>query len=397
MEKITLPKGFLASGISCEIKEGSKKKDFGIIFSKVPGDVVGVFTKNKVKAAPVIITMERIKSKKAQVIVANSGNANACTGKKGIEDALLISKEVSKILNVPKDYILLTSTGVIGKFLPIEKILPKISLAIENLGEEGGMDFQTAIMTTDTKPKFKSVSFFVEDKEIIITGIAKGSGMIHPNLATMLVFILTDANISSTLLEEALKDSLDDSFHMISVDRDTSTNDTVLLLANGMAENPKILNKDENYEKFRSSLKEVCIHLAKEIAGDGEGATKLIEVKVINAPDKNTAKILARSVISSNLVKSAIYGEDANWGRIMCALGYADCDFDPSKVDIYIGDILVAKDGVGISFDEERAKKILSQKEVYITVDLKDGEYSATSWGCDLTEEYVKINAKYRT
>ncbi|MGB9857664.1 MAG: bifunctional glutamate N-acetyltransferase/amino-acid acetyltransferase ArgJ [Dictyoglomaceae bacterium] len=395
MEKIDLPKGFLASGVSCEIKEGSNKNDLGILFSQIPSDVAGVFTTNKVKSASVLICMERVKKGIAQVIVVNSGNANACTGERGLKDALLITKEVSKLLNIPEEYVLIASTGVIGKFLPMEKILPKIPLAVKNLSPYRGMDFQKAIMTTDTKPKYICKSFSIEDKEIKITGIAKGSGMIHPNLATMLVFIITDISISSSLLKEALDYAVEESFNMISIDGDTSTNDTVLILANGMAENLKIIEKNKDYDKFKFVLKEVCIYLAKEIAKDGEGATKLIEVKVINAPNKDTAKILARSVISSNLVKSAIYGEDANWGRIMCALGYADCDFNPSKVDIYIGDILVAKDGTFAPFDEKRAKKVLSQKEVYITIDLKAGNYSAISWGCDLTEEYVKINAKY--
>ncbi len=397
MQRINLPKGFLASGISCGIRKESDKKDFGLIFSEVPANCAGVFTKNKVKAAPVLITMERIKNGIAQVIVANSGNANACTGDVGIRDALLISKEVSSLLNIPEEYILLASTGVIGKPLPTERIIPKIPFAIKKLSWDGGMDFQESIMTTDKKPKFIFKSFLIEDKEICITGIAKGSGMIHPDLATMLSFILTDISISSTLLDKALKEAVQESFNMISVDRDTSTNDTVIVLANGISKNPKILEEDENYERFKNTLKEVCIHLAKEIVKDGEGATKFIEVKVINAYTKKTARTLARSVVSSNLVKCAIYGEDANWGRILCALGYANSDFDPSKVDIYIDEVLVAKDGSYVSFCEDEVSKILSGDNIRILIDLKAGKFCATAWGCDLTEEYVKINAKYRT
>ncbi len=397
MQRINLPKGFLASGISCGIKKESNKKDFGLIFSEVPGKCAGVFTKNKVKAAPVLITMERIRNGIAQVIVANSGNANACTGDKGIKDALLISKEISKHLNIPEEYILLASTGVIGKPLPIERIISKIPFAIKKLSWNRGMDFQEAIMTTDKKPKFIYKSFLMKEKEICITGIAKGSGMIHPDLATMLSFILTDISISSSLLDKALKEAVKESFNMISVDRDTSTNDTVIILANGGSKNPEILEEDENYERFKNTLKEVCIYLAKKIAKDGEGATKIIEVKVINAYTKETARTLARSVVSSNLVKCAIYGEDANWGRILCALGYADSDFDPSKVDIYIDKILVAKDGSYVSFCEDEVSKILSGDNIRIVIDLKAGKFCATAWGCDLTEEYVKINSKYRT
>lgn len=396
MQRIKLPKGFLASGIYCGIKE-ENKKDFGIIFSEIPGSCAGVFTKNKVKAIPVLITMERIKTKTAQVIVANSGNANACTGEKGLKDALLISQEISKFLNVPEKFILLASTGVIGKPLPVEKIISKIPHAIERLSPEGGLDFQEAIMTTDKKPKFINKSIFIKEKEVNITGIAKGSGMIHPDLATMLSFILTDISISPFLLDKVLKEVVKESFNMISVDRDTSTNDTVLILANGKAENSTILEENENYERFREALLEVCTYLAKEIVKDGEGATKLIEVEVINAPTKESARILARSVISSNLVKCAIYGQDANWGRILCALGYANCEFDPFKVDIYLGEILVAQNGTYVDFCEKEVSKIFSEDYIKIRIDLKSGTYNANAWGCDLTEEYIKINAKYRT
>ncbi|MCX7845612.1 MAG: bifunctional glutamate N-acetyltransferase/amino-acid acetyltransferase ArgJ [Dictyoglomaceae bacterium] len=397
MQRLRLPKGFLASGISCGIKEKSDKKDFGLIFSETPGSCAGVFTKNKVKAAPVLITKERVKNGIAQAIVVNSGNANACTGERGVKDALLILQEVSKHLNIPEEYILIASTGIIGKPFPTEKIISKIPLAIEKLSLDGGLDFQEAIMTTDKIPKFINKSIFIEDKEINFTGIAKGSGMIHPQLATMLSFIITDITISSFLLDKALKEVVQDTFNMISVDRDTSTNDTVLILANGKANNSNISEENENYEIFKNTLREICTHLAKEIAKDGEGATKLIEVKIINAPTKESAKILAKSVISSNLVKCAIYGQDANWGRIMCALGYTDCDFDPYKVDIYIGEIAVAKNGINIDFSEEEVSKILATDYVNISIDLKSGDHCAMAWGCDLTEEYVKINAKYRT
>jgi len=398
LNNIYLPLGFLASGITCGIKDQSGKKDLGLLFSEVPGEVSGVFTKNKVKSASLLLCMERVKKGIAQAIVVNSGNANTCTGEKGYKDALLITKEISKQLNIPENYVLIASTGVIGKFLPIDKILPKISLCIKNLSPYNGMDFQEAIMTTDTKPKYICRTFNINNKDIKITGIAKGSGMIHPNLATMLVFILTDISISSSLLKESLMCAVDESFNMISVDRDMSTNDTVIILANGMAKNPKIVEKNKDYEIFKSILKEVCIYLAKEIVKDGEGATKLIEVKVVNAPIREDAKILAKSVISSNLVKTAIYGKDPNWGRIICALGYANCDFDPSKVDIYIGNIPVCKKGVGLEFDENYVREeILSKETIYITIDLNDGKYSAIAWGCDLTEEYIKINSNYMT
>ncbi|MCS7201281.1 MAG: bifunctional glutamate N-acetyltransferase/amino-acid acetyltransferase ArgJ [Dictyoglomus sp.] len=397
MEEIKLPIGFLASGIHCGIKEKSEKRDFGIVFSEIPGSCAGVFTKNKVKAVPVIITMERVKNGIAQAIVANSGSANACTGERGIKDALLISQKVSKFLNIPEEYILLASTGIIGKPLPIEKIVPKIPLAIENLSSKGGLAFQEAIMTTDKRPKFINKTIFVDNREITFTGIAKGSGMIHPQLATMLSFILTDISISSFLLDKALKEVVEETFNMISVDRDTSTNDTVLIIANGKAKNNEIIDENENYEIFKNTLKEVCIYLAKEIAKDGEGATKLIEVEVINASTKESARALAKSVVSSNLVKCAIYGQDANWGRILCALGYADSDFDPFKVDIYIGEILIVKNGNGIDFEEKEVSNLLSRNFVKIKIDLKSGDYCATAWGCDLTEEYIRINAKYRT
>lgn len=397
MENISLPKGFLLSSINCEIKEGIKKKDLGLIYSEVPGNAFGVFTQNKVKSAPVIVSMNRIKNKIAQAIVVNSGNANACTGEQGIKDALTICKEVAKMLNIDENLVLVASTGVIGKYLPMDKILPKIPELINNLNREDIIGFEYSIMTTDKRPKIISTHFEIGGEICTITGFAKGSGMIHPNMATMLAFIISDINISQDLLELAFKEAIEDTFNMISVDGDTSTNDTVFIIANGLAKNPEIKEKDKNYENFKNQLTKVCEYLAIEIARDGEGATKLINVKVINAPDIKTAKILAKTVVSSNLVKTAIYGEDANWGRIMCALGYANCNYDPSKADIYLGDILVAKDGIYFHFDEDSAKKELSKSEITITIDLKDGNFSAQAWGCDLTEEYIQINAKYRT
>lgn len=396
---ITSPKGFLASGVHCGIKK--YKKDLAIIYSEVPCDTAAVFTTNKVKAAPVLVSMENIKSDKIQAIVINSGNANACTGEKGLEDAREMVKLVSEFLKIDSSSVLVSSTGVIGVPLPMDKVRNGISMACAELNKMGGQDAVEAIMTTDTCKKEVAIQFEIQGMPIRIGAMAKGSGMIHPNMATMLAFITTDLNIDKTLLQEALKDSVNKSFNMITVDGDTSTNDMVVILANGMAGNRRIMQKDGDYFKFLKALNFVCTELAKMIVRDGEGATKFIEVKAKNAKTIEDAKKAIKAVLNSNLVKTAIFGEDANWGRILAAVGYSGADFDVNKMDIYFKSndlvVKVAENGAGLMFDEELAKKILVNKEIEIILDFKDGEYEAVGFGCDLSYEYVRINGSYRT
>ncbi|RKD32556.1 bifunctional ornithine acetyltransferase/N-acetylglutamate synthase [Thermohalobacter berrensis] len=393
---------YKAIGIHCGIKK-NEKKDLCIIYSEKPAVAVGTFTQNKVKAAPVLITMKNINSINPQAIVINSGNANACTGKKGLEDALTMAKVTAESLDLLPEKVLVSSTGIIGVPLPISKIVSGIESACNLLTNSKGDGYSAAeaIMTTDSHPKKITVEIIIDNKPILISAIAKGSGMIHPNMATMLSFITTNANISKNMLSKALRESVDDSYNMISVDGDTSTNDMVLILANASAENQIIDKVDDNYFKFKEALDYVNKELAKMIAQDGEGATKLIEVSVYNARTLKDAKLCAKSVISSNLLKSAIFGSDANWGRIMCSLGYSGGNFNPEKVDITIKNskntIQLVENGVGVSFNENLAKNILEEKSVNIIIDLHDGEYDATAWGCDLSYEYVKINGCYRT
>ncbi|TCW42616.1 glutamate N-acetyltransferase [Thermohydrogenium kirishiense] len=396
---VTSPKGFLASGVVAGIKKA--KKDFAIIYSEKKANAAAAFTTNKVKAAPVILDMKRIENGEAQAIVVNSGNANACTGNKGYEDACTTADMAAKHLNIDSSDVLVCSTGIIGVTLPMEKIAKGIELAAQSLSKDGGKEAAKAILTTDTFSKEVAVKFTVKGVEVTIGGIAKGSGMISPNMATMLSFITTDANITKDALNKALKETVKRSYNMISVDGDMSTNDTIIILANGEAGNPVIENGTYEYEIFYNALLYVNKYLAKQIAKDGEGATKFMEVKVINALTEEDAILAAKSVVNSNLVKTAIFGEDANWGRIIAAVGYSGANFSQDDTDIYLksnkGIIKVCENGGFIDFSEETAKEILSEKEISIIIDLNAGNYEALAWGCDLSYDYVKINGSYRT
>lgn len=393
---ITAPRGFLAAGVAAGVKYKGRR-DIALIFSEVPARAAGVFTTNLVKGAPVLVTMERISRGRARAVVVNSGNANTCNGEQGIRDARAMAQETARVLNIPEEDVLVASTGVIGQPMPMGRILPGIAAAARELSPGGGAAAAEAIMTTDTEPKETALSVTLSGHTVTIGGMAKGSGMIHPSMATMLCFISTDAAVSPSCLQETLRYAVDRSFNMISVDGDTSTNDMVLVLANGLAGNPEIAAENEDYYLFRDALTEVCTRLARAVARDGEGATKLLEVKVINAASEKDARLAARAVVASNLVKTAVYGRDANWGRVICAVGYSGAHFDPDRVDIYLGDVMVARDGMALPFDEEAASAALAGREVRVLVDLKSGECEATAWGCDLTGEYVNINASYRT
>ena len=397
---VTSPKGFLGVGEHVGIKK--EKKDLALIYSTVAAKAVGTFTQNVVKAAPVLWDKMIVENyDHARVIAINSGVANACTGQEGIENNEEFAKIVADNFSINKEEVLICSTGVIGKQLPMEVIKNGVEQVKPLLKEDGGMDVATAILTTDTKAKHLAVEIELSGKTVTIGACCKGSGMIHPNMATMLGFITTDCNISKTLLNKALKEIIPDTFNMISVDRDTSTNDTVLLLANGLANNPEINEENTDYQVFKEALYYVNEFLAKAIAGDGEGATKLLEVQVHGANSINQAKVIAKSVCTSPLVKTAIYGNDANWGRLLCAMGYSGEQFDPYNVDLKIASEfgilqLVAK-GMATDYSEELATKILSSSEVKAIIDIHNGNYQATAWGCDLTYDYVKINADYRS
>lgn len=407
MEKIkggvTAAKGFKAAATAAGIKY-TDRTDMAMIYSIVPCQAAGTFTTNIVKAAPVKWDQKIVKeSKAAQAVIVNAGIANACTGEEGMAYCSQTAKKAAELLNVSEDAVLVASTGVIGKQLPMDKIYAGMTAMAPQLADtyEAGHAAALAIMTTDTHEKEVAVTFEAGGKTVTIGGMCKGSGMIHPNMCTMLSFITTDAAISKELLQEALSEDIKDTYNMISVDGDTSTNDTVLLLANGEAENPKITEKNADYEAFVKALNYVNTTLAKQMAGDGEGATALFEVKVIGAESKEQAKVLSKSVITSSLTKAAIYGHDANWGRILCAMGYSGAVFDPEKVDLYFeskaGKMQIIKDGVALDYSEEEATKILSEPEVTAVADVKMGDATATAWGCDLTYDYIKINADYRS
>ena len=398
---VTSPKGFLASGIHCGLKKNNFKKDLALIYSKVPASAAGVYTKNKVKGAPIYITKEHLSNKKAQAIIINSGNANTCNGDDGLYKAKKMTQVQAKELNLKPDNVLVASTGVIGVPLNIDAIKTGVPLLTEKLSKDGGDDAANAIMTTDTFQKQFAIEFILDGKTITIGAMAKGSGMIEPNMGTMLSFITTDLNISGDLLNEALKESVSISYNRVSVDGDTSTNDMVLILANSLALNEKIETKNEDYYIFLNVLNELNILISKNIAKDGEGASKLMECAVISAKTIKDAEALSKSVINSSLVKTAMFGSDANWGRIICALGYADVNFDPSKVDIYFksscGEIQVCSQGGSLEFDEIKAKEILLKSEINITVNMNSGNESSVAWGCDLSYDYVKINGDYRS
>ncbi|MBO5071217.1 MAG: bifunctional glutamate N-acetyltransferase/amino-acid acetyltransferase ArgJ [Roseburia sp.] len=400
---ITTAKGFKAASTAAGIKY-KNRTDMAMIYSEVPCNVAGTFTKNIVKAAPVKWDQHVVyDSKQAQAVVINAGIANACTGEEGMEYCRKTAEKIEAQLQIPMDQVLVASTGVIGKQLPIDCICAGIETMVPKLsgGYESGHAAACAIMTTDTHEKELAVEVEIGGKTVTIGGMSKGSGMIHPNMCTMLSFLTTDAAISQPLLLKALQADVEDTYNMISVDGDTSTNDTCVILANGLAGNPEITEENEDYKAFCQALHYVNETLAKQMAGDGEGATALFEVKVIGAETKEQAKILSKSVITSSLTKAAIYGHDANWGRILCAMGYSGAQFDPEKVDLFFesaaGKMQIIKDSVALDYSEEEATKILSEPAVTVIADVKMGDATATAWGCDLTYDYVKINADYRS
>ena len=399
---VTSPLGFKGAG--CHIGIKKKNKDFALIVSDVEAKAAGTFTTNVVKAAPVLWDKSIVENfDTVKGIAINSGIANACTGTLGEKANEEFARIVGQALNVDKHKILICSTGVIGKQLPTQPIEDGIEDALKllNNSQEAGIDVATSIMTTDTKPKHIAVEIEIDGKTVTIGACCKGSGMIHPNMATMLGFITTDISISKELLVKALKSVIPDTFNMISVDRDTSTNDTVLLLANGLAGNEEITTEDQNYEIFKDALYYINEYLAKCIAGDGEGATKLLEINVFHSSSTTQAKVIAKSVCTSPLVKTAVYGNDANWGRLLCAMGYSGEQFDPYQVDLYIesefGKIKLVENGMATDYSEEQATKILSSEYVKANIDMKAGDAKATAWGCDLTYDYIKINADYRS
>ena len=393
-------KGFTASGVHCGIRKNRAKRDLALIFSEKRATAAAVYTTNLVKGAPLTVTKQHLKDGFAQAVICNSGNANTCNAD-GIEIAEKMSDCLGSALGIPADDVVVASTGVIGQPLDIEPIKNGIPELVKSLSANGSEQAAEGIMTTDTKIKEIAVSFNIGGKECKIGGIAKGSGMIHPNMATMLVFITTDCAISREMLSEALSTDIKNTFNMVSVDGDTSTNDMVTVLANGMAENPEITADGEDFRTFMQALNTVTVHLCRMIAGDGEGATKLIECKVIGAKDEDTAKTVAKAVICSSLTKAAMFGADANWGRVLCAIGYSGADVDVNKTAVSFksakGEIAVCENGAGIPFSEEKAKEILLEDEIEILVDFGSGDGAATAWGCDLTYDYVKINGDYRT
>lgn len=397
---VTAPKGFTANGIHCGIRKSKDKKDLALIFCEKECDTAAVYTQNLVCGAPITVTKNNISDGKARAVVCNSGIANTCNAD-GIEKAEGMCEITANALGISKSDIIVASTGVIGQPLDLEPVKNGINELVSGLNKNGSDSAANAIMTTDTVKKEFACEFTLGGNPCHIGAISKGSGMIHPNMATMLAFITTDANISSEMLKASLLEVVADSFNMLSVDGDTSTNDTVAILASGLCENERITEKNDDYRTFTLALSSICEKLVKLMAKDGEGATKLVECVVTGASDVKTAKTCAKAVICSSLVKAAMFGSDANWGRILCALGYSGVDIDVHRVDVKFssdgGEIEVCKDGSGIDFSEELAKKVLSCDEVYILVDLKSGASCATAYGCDLTYDYVKINGDYRT
>lgn len=401
---ITAPKGFQAAGLRAGIKPGKTNKDMAMVASAVPCAAAGVFTRNLVKAAPVQWDAKILEEHGvAQAVVVNSGIANACTGADGYENTKKTAEAVAAELSIQPEQVVVMSTGVIGQPLPMDVIIQGVKQLHGALSseEQAAHDAAEAIMTTDTHPKEIALEFVIKGKTVRMAGICKGSGMIHPNMGTMLGVITTDVMISKELLSASLKEFVEDTFNMVSVDGDTSTNDTVVVMANGLAENDMLKAEDADYEVFREALKQVMTYLAQNIAADGEGATRLLETTVVRASSKEQAKILAKSIITSNLTKAAVFGMDANWGRILCAMGYSGAEFDPNQVKIdissEIGSLTLVENGMATDYNEELATKILSPKKVIITADVNCGEATATAWGCDLTYDYVKINTDYRS
>jgi len=396
----TAPKGFVAGGIHAGIRKNTSKPDLAVIYSTTVCDAAAVYTLNKVKGAPIIVTQNNLKDGKAHAVLCNSGNANTCNAD-GEDIANVMCDLIAKELSIKSTDIIIASTGVIGQKLNIDPIAKAMPALCKGLSIAGGEDAAKAILTTDLVKKEIAVEFMLGGRVCTIGAIAKGSGMIAPNMATMLGFVTTDVNIDSKILYKALLEVTNDTFNMVSVDDDTSTNDMVSVMANGAAGNAKITAAGEDYDVFKNALFEVCKTLSIKIASDGEGATKLLTSTVINASDKESAKKAAKAIICSPLVKSAFFGEDANWGRILCAIGYADGNYDVNKINIELssagGSVLVCENGKGTNFSEEKAKVVLKEKNIIINVDMKQGKESATAWGCDLTYDYVKINGDYRT
>ena len=397
---VTAAKGFTASGIHCGIRKNQSKKDLAMIKSEVKAAAAAVYTQNKVYGAPITVTKNNIADGFAQAVIVNSGNANTCNSD-GVEKAEMMCDIASKALNVDKSDVIVASTGVIGMSLDVTPIANHAGKLASQMSANGGNDAAHAIMTTDTVPKECAVEIEIGGKTVTLGACCKGSGMIHPNMATMLCFMTTDCKISPAMLQKALSDTVKDTFNMISVDGDTSTNDMVCIMANGYAGNVEITEENADFEAFSAALKEVSVKLSRLIAGDGEGAQRLLECNVTGAPDEITGKRIAKSVICSSLVKTAMFGADANWGRILCAIGYTEGDFAVDTIDVYLssckGEIKVCEKGFGIEFSEEKAKEILLENEITLTVCMNQGEYNATAWGCDLTYDYVKINGDYRT
>ena len=392
--------GFTAAGINAHIKPNSTKNDMALIYCDAVCTAAALYTQNKVQGAPITVTKQHLSDHTAQAVIVNSGNANTCNPN-GIEIAQQACAITAKALNIPAENVIVASTGVIGQKLSIEPFEKNIPILAKNLSANGSNDACTAIMTTDTRQKQFAVEFQLDGKTCRLGGMSKGSGMINPNMATMLAFITTDVKISAEMLDKALRQINALTYNMVSVDGDTSTNDMVTLLSSGHAENSEITSENDSYNTFKDALYAVMMNLARETARDGEGATKLMECTVKNAHDHPTAKAVAKSVINSALLKAAIFAADANWGRILCAIGYADADFDISKVSVALtskaGAVTVCENGSGVDFSEEEAHKILLEDEIIITVDLNEGTATATAWGCDLTYDYVKINAEYRS
>lgn len=397
---VCAPKGFTANGVHCGIRKNRTKRDLSLIYSEKICSAAAVYTTNLVKGAPLTVTKNHIQNGYAQAIICNSGNANTCNAN-GIEIAEETCSILSSALKISSDDIIVASTGVIGQPLNIEPIKNGIPSLVDGLSVNGGEFAAEGIMTTDTVKKEIAVEFMLGGKVCKIGGIAKGSGMIHPNMATMLVFITSDVDICPTLLQKALSGDIQNTFNMISIDGDTSTNDMVTVIANGMANNSKITEESADFEIFMKALNTVTVNLCKMIAGDGEGATKLLECSVSGAKTLEDGKLVAKSVICSSLLKAAMFGADANWGRVLCAIGYSKANVDVNKIDVSFksnnGEIIVCKNGSGVDFSEELAKEILSEREINIIVNLNDGDFSSTAWGCDLTYDYVKINGDYRT
>lgn len=397
---ICAPKGFKANGIHAGFRKNQDKKDFSLIYSEEPCVAAATYTQNKVKGAPLKVTKKHLKNGIAQAIICNSGNANTCNAN-GVEIADETCELLGQALHIEPGDVIVASTGVIGEPMTIEPFADHIDELSAGLNKEGSHDAVEGIMTTDTKPKEYAVEFIVDGHIAHIGAIAKGSGMIHPNMATMLAFVTSDVDISKEMLDIMIHEVVDDTFNMVSVDGDTSTNDMLCVMCNGTANNRKIVFKDRDYQVMEDALFSVCEQLSRDIAKDGEGATKLLTCKVAHAKTVWNAKAVAKSVITSSLFKAAMFGKDANWGRILCAIGYAPADVDVEKVDVHLssvnGEVYVCHNGMGVPFDEEKATDVLSADEIIVDIDLNDGDYSATAWGCDLTYDYVKINGDYRT